>query len=39
MLNFFAKKVCALLTELATSSEARMKTKKIHSVLEFNQSQ
>ena len=44
MPNFFDKEcafmnVCDLLGKLADLLETRIKTKKIHCVLEFNQSQ
>ena len=37
-LFFLIKKVCAPLWELATLFETRIRIKKIHCVLEFNQS-
>ena len=37
--NLFDKKVRALLRQLTTLLEARIKSKKVHCILEFKQSQ
>ena len=37
--NFFDKKKMCFIKKLATLRETRIKTKKIHGVLEFNKSQ
>ena len=39
MPNLFDKKVRALLRQLTTLLEARIKSKKVHCILEFKQSQ